>query len=409
MSVTPASLARIQNPSQAATTYLAYVGFVISKSYKNSGSLKFYSQIMRLITALPLLAICLRTTEGAFLKREPAVVPLAKRDATTALTDSVWTTTTGTTTTTFTPYAIDGVTVDASPVTSSATAWVSLDSSGIPYAVTPTVSDSSTTSASPTPTNTAYPTPLAAPPVLRCMNERVPSSSDPLCIANATSFVAGETYWITWNPLYWNPDNDDDGISKVQIRLRAYSEDTNSSAFYTTDYSPNSDGYIALTIDSDWIDEGNDGWVQIVLTPFLDDDDLSSKYSSYEGPAVKLVSSQGSIERVPSDNGSSSSSSSTSTTSSSTSTSTSTSSSSSHKSKASVIAPAVVVPVVVVGLVGGLVAYIFMARNRKKVKEQNKTANENLPMESLPRGKEDDHNYDGRSLRTEATGTNPFD
>ncbi|KAH3680722.1 hypothetical protein WICPIJ_008135, partial [Wickerhamomyces pijperi] len=71
-------------------------------------------------------------------------------------------------------------------------------------------------------------------------------------------------YWITWNPLYWNPDNDDDGVSKVQIRLRSYSEDTNSSAFYTTDYASNSDGYIALTIDSDWIDEGNDGWVQIV-------------------------------------------------------------------------------------------------------------------------------------------------
>ena len=116
------------------------------------------------VSALPIVA-------NSQVTPSPTVPGLAKRAVNNGA-QSVWTSThangvkelvTATT--------IDGVTISASPAkktdNSKPTPWISLDGSGIPIMVTPTIvkAGGETISASPVaPTN--YPTPSAIPPVL---------------------------------------------------------------------------------------------------------------------------------------------------------------------------------------------------------------------------------------------------
>lgn len=292
----------------------------------------------------------------------PVPYRLEKRaSVTTSYASDLWVTSGSSTTSIITPYALDGVTVNASPVTASATPWVSLDSSGIPYKVTPTVSKGSTVSTSPTPTNTNYPTPAAAPPVLRCMNERVPSETNPLCIADSAEFVVGETYWITWNPLYWN-STDATSVNKVKIKLRAYPGSDSETYLDTSDWVSNSNGFYAWTFESSHINIDNDGKVQIVLAPLVTENTNAENEDAYSGPVVRVIASKGdgstTISRVPSDNGDPS-------------TSSVTTSSSGSSNKIKTIVPAVVVPVVVIILVAAIV-FTFLWRKRNNAIESYK-------------------------------------
>lgn len=305
---------------------------------------------------------------------------LEARDAspsTTTLTTAVWTTTVETSTTVITPYAFDGVTVSASPISSSATNWVSLDSSGIPYKVLPTVKDGSTLSASPTPTNSYYPTPLAAPPVLRCMNERITSGSS-ICISNNTEFVVGETYWITWNPLYWDSSNSKSTILKVKLKLREYSTGDSETNVATSDWIDNSDGSYPWTFtSSDMTDSGNE--VQIVITPFITDGTDADVVSSILGPYVKIIASKSdsltTITRVPSDNADQTSASSSSTPS---------STSKGKSNKAKVIVPAIIVPIVVIALIAAAVFYYLWKKRAGYVGSRQQRTGEAYQLEKIP-------------------------
>lgn len=307
---------------------------------------------------------------------------LQKREvATTTLTDDIWTTTISSSTSTITPYAFDGITVSASPVDIGTKNWVSLDSSGIPYAVTPTVKNGKTTSASPTPTRTNYPTPAALPPVLRCMNERIPSYTDPFCIKNQTEFVVGETYWITWNPLYWNPHVEtDDAVSKAKIKVYPYPNNDNQGTISTSDWIENANGYYAWKIKESDINSDNDGYVQLYLSPFVTDETDSPTLDSVAGPIVRIIKSknnaQSTISRVPSDNSSNSSDDTSEN-------SDSDSSSSGNKNKTKVIVPAVIVPIVGIFLIA---AVVFTFLWKKRNKHMKSTSSKSISMNMFNKG-----------------------
>ncbi|CUM57525.1 unnamed protein product [Debaryomyces tyrocola] len=293
--------------------------------------------------------------------KEEGVKLLEKRASkTTTLVKEVWTTTTGTKHTIITPFALDGVTVSASPIDAETTPWVSLDSSGVPYEVTPTVKDAKTLSSSPTPTNTNFPTPLAAPPVLRCMGDRV-TDGNPFCIGEGAEFVVNETYWITWDPLYFNPDNDSNGISKVKIKVRSFPNNESISPIETSDWVENKDGFYPWTIESSDIDSDMDGYAQIYLSPFRTSDTDSEEEDTAIGPVVRLIASKSDaytkISRVPSDNNDDDSS--------------DNKNDKGSSNKAKIIVPAVVVPVVVIFLIAGAVFYYLLKKRKNAVKKSS--------------------------------------
>lgn len=278
--------------------------------------------------------------------------PLVKRDQE-VLMNSIWTSSSSGIIMAITPTVIDGVTISASPVTNTPTVWASLDSSGIPTLITPTVNGDETTSASPSPTDSSYPTPAAVPPVLRCFGDRVPDSSTnaqsgyPFCtVRNGTEMLVGETYWLTWDPTYWGSSD----ISRVKIELQQYPAVKTGNTIFETEYISNADAYYPLTIDSSFITSNNNGYFWVVITPLTTSTTVAVNTGSKEGPLVRAIASKSDastkITRVPSDNG------------------VSTSSSSSGSNKSKVIAPAVVVPVIVVIAIAIFVVW-FLAKQKK--------------------------------------------
>ncbi|KAI0465022.1 hypothetical protein LJB42_000239 [Komagataella kurtzmanii] len=255
------------------------------------------------------------------------------------LSDKIWTTTNNEK---ITPTVIDGVTLSASPVTNSATPWVSLDSSGIPYGVTPSVKDGTTISASPTPSASSFPTPDAVPPVLRCMNDRVPPDNTmayPFCVQNGTEFLIGETYWITWDPSYWGGDD----ITRVKLQIRAYPLKDDEDPVFVTEWISNADGYYIFESKASNMRTGSAGWGFLNITPQTTSETKATYVGTKSGPLVRILRSKSeadfAISRVPSDNG--------------------LSKSKGSSNNAKVIAPAVAIPVVVLIFVGfGVYWYI---------------------------------------------------
>lgn len=268
------------------------------------------------------------------------------------LTDSVWTSTRNGQAIQVTPTVIDGVTISASPVTSTATPWVSLDSSGIPYAVTPTVSGESTISASPTPSQNNYPDSIGVPPVLRCFGDRVPAEDSstpgyPFCTAaNGTEMVVGETYWITWDPTYWGSTD----ITRIKLSLISYPIRDDEPPIFTTEYVSNNNGYYPLEVLSNYRRSGTAGYVYLQITPLASPGTTATHVGSKTGPLLRIINSRSdahtTITRVPSDNGID----------------TTARSTSGGSSNAKVIAPAVVVPVIVVLAIAFGVIYFLRTR-----------------------------------------------
>lgn len=351
---------------------------------------------MRLaLFALPALAAALALPEA---HPQITAAPLIKRGGTQEkqLTDKVWTSVSDGVTEKITPTVIDGVTISASPVTDSATVWASVDGSGIPYLITPTVSDGTTVSTSPTPTASDYPDTDAVPPVLQCWGDRVPEDDDdspgyPFCTAlNGTEMIVGETYWLTWDPTYW----DSDSITKVYLELIAYPQTGNSNdTLFTSDYVSRDDGYYPLTIDSSYIRSGN-GYMWVTITPLVTSQSDATTVGTKTGPMIRAIisSSEASttITKVPSDNNIDTDD-----------------SSSTSSNKAKIIAPAVVVPVVcIMAIAAGVVWYLQKQRKNAggsggDVTEGTSTGNGEIHLSRTT-------TKDNASIITEETGHNPF-
>ena len=242
---------------------------------------------------------------------------LAKRDQA-ALGKSVWVSTgSNGIRETVTATTIDGVTISASPAKSTdsakATPWVSLDGSGIPIMVTPSIvtPGGSTVSASPTaPSN--YPTPVAIPPVLRCFGDRVPAENGgsssippghPFCSPlNGTEWLVGETYWITWDPTYWGGSD----ITQVKLFARYLPIKDNEDQVFITDWLSNTDGYFPLTILKDYRVRNTNGYMFINMTPLVSSNSDADHTGTVSGPIIRVISSkseaQTTISRLPSDN-----------------------------------------------------------------------------------------------------------
>lgn len=240
---------------------------------------------------------------------------------------------------------IDGVTISASPASttdpSKPTPWVSLDGSGVPVMVTPSIVSvgGETVSASPVPPTLVngkrYPTPAAVPPVLRCFGDRVPPDRSqtqnarnsppgyPFCTPlNGTEWLVGETYWITWDPTYWgssssssssdnnnnNADDNSKSITHVRIFARSLPINDNEDKVFTTDWIPNSDGYFPLTILHDYKIEGTNGYMFINMAPLVPAGIGSDvqHVGTASGPIIRVIRSKSealtSITRLPSDN-----------------------------------------------------------------------------------------------------------
>ncbi|ODQ59014.1 hypothetical protein WICANDRAFT_105852 [Wickerhamomyces anomalus NRRL Y-366-8] len=274
--------------------------------------------------------------------------PLVKRGQS-VLSDQVWTSSSDGIIMAITPTVIDAVTISASPVTGKPTVWASLDNSGIPSLVTPTVKDGKTISESPTPTDTGFPTPAAVPPVLRCFGNRVPDSNSdtpgyPFCTAlNGTEMLVGETYWLTWDPTYWGSTD----ITRVKIELIEYPQPRSGGVLFETQYLSNADGYYPLTMDSSFIK--NDGYFWVTITPLTTSTTNAKNIGTKNGPLLRVIRTKADaltkINRLPSDNGL-------------------TTSKSQSDSKAKTIAPAVVVPVIVV--IGIAIFVIWYLTKQKK-------------------------------------------
>lgn len=312
--------------------------------------------------------------------------PLVKRSQK-VLSDAVWTSTSEKIIIKVTPTVIDGVTISASPYTTP-TVWASIDGSGIPYLVTPTVSGSTTVSASPTPTDSSYPTPSYVPPVLRCFGDRVPSSDTqgyPFCSAlNGTEMVVGETYWITWDPTYWGGSD----VTQVKITLTKYPQTGSDDTLLTTSYLSNADGYYPLTVSSDYIRDGN-GYMWVAITPLVTSGTDATNVGTKTGPLIRAIASTSdaitTITRVPSDNGSGSST------------------TSSERSNAKVIAPAVIVPVIVVIAIASFVVWYIKKQKTGGITADSRAHNT---------GEQGDIHLSrattANSLVTAETGANPF-
>ncbi|OWB72610.1 hypothetical protein B5S31_g2327 [[Candida] boidinii] len=329
------------------------------------------------------------------------------------LAEKIWTSTSNGVGILVTPTAIDGVTVSASPITSSATPWVSLDGSGIPHAVTPTVSDGTTISASPVPTQDDYPeTTGGAAPVLRCTSDRLDSSDtdNPFCILKDAELVTGETYWITWDPTYWGGN-----VERVRIQTKAYPLQDDDNALFTSDYVLNNNGYYAWYIKSTYKQPGTEGYFWLNIMPLVTSDTTATHVGLANGPLLRIIDrvsdAKTDIKRLPSDNVSTQSSSS--------------------NNKAKVIVPAVVVPVVVVA---AIIFGVFFYFNKHRKNNENKgffsniklgnsgyfgRSNNNSQAANVAATAGDNESittndlrseYDARSLRTASTGqsANPF-
>ncbi len=329
---------------------------------------------------------------------------LKKRDESqNVLTDQIWTSTSSGKNVAVTPTAIDGVTVSASPVTDSATAWNSLDSSGIPYRVTPSVSDGKTTSASPTPTNSDYPESTGgAPPVLRCMNDRVPSSSTsgyPFCIKNGTELVVGETYWITWDPTYWGGS-----VDRVRLQTITYPLDDDADPLFNSDYISNNNGYYSWYVKSSY--KSTSGYFWLTITPLVSSDNDLEHTGTKTGPLLRIIESasdaSSKITRLPSDNGSGT---------------TTTSKSSNIKT----IVPAVVVPVVVILFIAVAVILYFNRMKKKgvqpsvggffssiRMKGSKRLTSSTDASTRVPSNVSIESSIDEHTLRTESIPDNPF-
>lgn len=279
---------------------------------------------------------------------------------------------------------IDGVTISApAPTTtdkSKPTPWVSVDGSGIPIAVTPTIltAGGSTVSTSPSPP-TSYPTPNAIPPVLRCFGDRVPASNTdgkstnppgyPFCSPrNGTEMLVGETYWLTWDPTYWGANND---IKFVKIYARYLPSKNNEDQVFITDWISNADGYFPLTVLDDYRIRGTNGYMFINLTPLVPDNSVATRVGTVSGPIIRVIASvsdaQTTISRLPSDNNKN----------------TKNNNGGGGISKGALTA-AIVVPIVFVILMAGLGYYWFVLRRQsilahKAAQEANKGKGVHVP------------------------------
>ncbi|KAF5102195.1 hypothetical protein DV451_001916 [Geotrichum candidum] len=307
------------------------------------------------VSALPIVA-------NSQVTPSPTVPGLAKRAVNNGA-QSVWTSThangvkelvTATT--------IDGVTISASPAkktdNSKPTPWISLDGSGIPIMVTPTIvkAGGETISASPVaPTN--YPTPSSIPPVLRCFGNRVPQSNQgsssiapgyPFCSPlNGTEWIVGETYWITWDPTYWGGSD----ITQVKIFARFLPIDDDQDRVFETDWVSNTDGYFPLNVLSDYRIRNTDGYMFINMRPLVSVGSDADHTGTVSGPIIRVISSKSEAEtvisRLPSDNRKNS-----------------ISNGSSSGLSGGKLAAAIVVPLVFVVIVCSLGYYWFVLRRR---------------------------------------------
>lgn len=212
---------------------------------------------------------------------------------------------------------IDGVTISASPASKTdsakATPWISLDGSGIPIMVTPSIvtPGKETISASPVaPSN--YPTPSAIPPVLRCFGDRVPADNDgnsrlppgyPFCSPlNGTEWLVGETYWITWDPTYWGGDD----ITQVKVFGRYLPINENEDVVFETDWISNADGFFPLTILKDYRVRNTNGYMFINMRPLVSTGSSATHTGTVSGPIIRVITSKSEaqtvISRLPSDN-----------------------------------------------------------------------------------------------------------
>lgn len=277
---------------------------------------------------------------------------------------------------------IDGVTISASPASktdnSKPTPWVSLDNSGIPIAVTPSIVSpgGSTISASPT-APSSYPTPNAIPPVLRCFGDRVPAQNTnggtsnppgfPFCTPrNGTEMLVGETYWLTWDPTYWGSDD----IKFVKLYARYLPSKSNEDEVFITDWLSNSDGYFPLRILDDYRIRGTNGYMFINMSPMVPSGSDAPRVGTVSGPIIRVISSikdaQTTISRLPSDNRKNSNS------------------SDGGLSKGQ-LAAAIVVPIIFVILMCALGYFWFLMRKRALLNKQTDNASKGKGVH-IPKG-----------------------
>lgn len=262
---------------------------------------------------------------------------------------------------------VDGVTISASPPSttdsSKPTPWISLDNSGIPIAVTPTIQTpgGSTISTSPTPP-ASYPTPNAIPPVLRCFGDRVPQKGVddnsvpgyPFCSPrNGTEMVVDETYWITWDPTYWGGSS----IKFVKLYARFLPSKSNEDLVFSTGWVSNADGYFPLKVLSNYVIAGTKGYMFINMQPLVPQDSDATYVGAVSGPIVRMINSPSEalvpITRFPSDNSKHGKK-----------------STSSGLSKGK-LAAAIVVPIIFVLLLCSFVYFFFFVRKRALLPKHN--------------------------------------
>lgn len=318
---------------------------------------------------------------------------------------------------------IDGVTISASPASKTdsakATPWVSIDGSGVPVMVTPSIvsAGGETVSASPVPPTAVngkrYPTPAAVPPVLRCFGDRVPPDRSqpqnarsapgyPFCSPlNGTEWIVGETYWITWDPTYWgsssaNANNDDNSksITHVRIFARSLPINDNEDKVFTTDWIPNADGYFPLTILNEYKIENTNGYMFINMAPLVPAGIGSDvdHVGTVSGPIIRVIRSKSEalhpITRVPSDNRRHQ-----------------TGSSSSGLSKGQLVA-AILLPIIVALVLAGFAYHWFVLR-RRALSVKSVTAGKG---NTIPRGQPLAKVTTGQSVggQSQHTLSNPF-
>lgn len=346
-------------------------------------------------------------------KRAPGEIILVKREQA-ALGKSVWTSTgangikeivTATT--------IDGVTISASPAqttdSAKATPWNSLDGSGIPIMVTPSIvtpgPGGSTISASPTiPASLSnYPTPGAIPPVLRCFGDRVPGDNSknsnlapgyPFCSPlNGTEWIVGETYWVTWDPTYWGGSD----ITQVKIFARYLPINDNEDRVFITDWISNADGYFPLTILSDYKVEGTGGYMFIDMTPLVSTGSDADHTGTVSGPIIRVIKAkseaQTTISRLPSDNRRNSISGST--------------SSSNFGLTKGQLAVAILIPILVVFIVAAF-SYYWFALRRRAANDANIRAATAGKGVAIPKGQALNALATTRTGESQQTMSNPF-
>lgn len=211
---------------------------------------------------------------------------------------------------------VDGVTISASPASttdpSKPTPWISIDNSGIPIAITPTIQTpgGSTVSPSPVPPSN-YPTPHAIPPVLRCFGDRVPDAPAgdasvpgyPFCSPrNGTEMVVDETYWITWDPTYWGGSS----IKFVKLYARSLPSRGNKDLVFSTDWISNADGFFPLKVLANYFVPDTQGYMFINMQPLVPENSDATHVGAVSGPIIRVITKPVDalkpISRLPSDN-----------------------------------------------------------------------------------------------------------